>query len=699
MPRPLPCTPFPRAARLLLLPLVTLLPASPRAVADVPRNEQAVADVAAGRVDTARASWWGFDDTDATGALQAAIHSRARRVVIDNTGSPWRVTTISLPSDKEIVWEAGTVVEAQRGKFLGKGDCLFVASGQQNLTLRGEDATLRMHKQDYQNPPYEPAEWRHALEIRGCRNVTVEGLTFQNSGGDGIYLGAGRDGATNTDITIRRVVCVDNHRQGISVITAENLLIEDSTFRGTRGTAPQAGIDFEPNRPDERLVNCVLRNCHSEDNAGCGYLIYLGPLSRASTPVSLRFEQCTSQGCQQPSVYIGIANSQGLRSVTGRIEFADCRFDADAGGGLIIRGNETDGCQQRFVRCEIIRRDQHEKHAAPIIVEAPRSLEAGTGNIELSQCTVRDAIARQPIALIASPLAGLPGISGSLTSYDPAGERCYTIDASQLAAWFPGQGRVDQIVPYEFSWPELSWPDARPAATDAPAAQLVDEPPHMFHLRGEADLLVWGQAGEAVELLADLGTVAAHPLAEGNMTLVAPDGTPTQLVSAAHNGHTAYRFTPPASGTYCLQWRSGPHATFTPLRCAVPWALLQPPRGLHLFRCTGQLQFAVPAGVTRFALQVSGEGSAETVKATLRDAAGEVRGVQDNIAAPHVFVPQRDQADMPEVWTLTLENASTGVLEDVTIQTLGIPPVFAARQGHMFQARPGSAEPLQRLGE
>jgi hypothetical protein len=92
----------------------------------------------------------------------------------------------------------------------------------------------------------------------------------------------------------------------------------------------------------------------------------------------------------------------------------------------------------------------------------------------------------------------------------------------------------------------------------------------------------------------------------------------------------------------------------------------------------------VPTGVERFALQVSGEGTAETVQATLRDSAGQVVGQQDNIALPYVFVPQRDKTAATEIWSLTLEKASAGVLEDVTIQTLGIPPVFAAGKDQVF---------------
>ncbi len=49
-------------------------------------------------------------------------------------------------------------------------------------------ATLLMHKADYHKPPYRKAAGRHALTIRGCRNIKIHGLTFRNSGGDAFTL-------------------------------------------------------------------------------------------------------------------------------------------------------------------------------------------------------------------------------------------------------------------------------------------------------------------------------------------------------------------------------------------------------------------------------------------------------------------------------------------------------------------------------
>ena len=154
-------------------------------------NQQAIDDVAAGKIKEARASWWGFDETDSTASLQAAIDSRVPKLIVDNVGKPWIVDPIRLVSDQEIVFEQGTEVVAKRGSFKGTNDCLFTCRLQKNVTLRGEGAVLRMWRSDYDGAEYQRAEWRHVLSILSSENVKVYGLTLSESGGDGIYLGSG----------------------------------------------------------------------------------------------------------------------------------------------------------------------------------------------------------------------------------------------------------------------------------------------------------------------------------------------------------------------------------------------------------------------------------------------------------------------------------------------------------------------------
>lgn len=304
-------------------------------------NRQAVAEVEAGRRTTASAAWWGFDPQDGTKALQDAINSGAQRLLVPKMDGEWIVQPIFLASDQEIIFEEGVVVAAKPGAFKGVMDNLFSARGKTNINLRGSGAIFRMRKQDYTSEAYPKAEWRHALGLYGCSNVRIEGLTFRDSGGDGIYIGAGGEGANHpgygpfdpnlplfcSRVHIKDVVCDNNHRQGVSVTGADELLIENTRLANTGGTLPQSGIDFEPNSPGCRMSSIALRNCIIEDNAGSGIVFHFKQLDRQkSHPVSI-----TIGGTRVQNNRLAVYFSSDLSSATaprGRIIFyADNQMD------------------------------------------------------------------------------------------------------------------------------------------------------------------------------------------------------------------------------------------------------------------------------------------------------------------------------------------------------------------------------------
>jgi hypothetical protein len=350
-------------------------------------NQTAINLVKAGKTDVARASWWGFDPEDSTDVLQAAINSGVKTLIVDDLGKPWVVRPITLVGNQEIIFEHGVEVVAKRGEFKGKGDSLFTANDKQNISLIGYGATLRMRRDDYAGPDYEKAEWRMVLALHSCSNVKVYGLTLAESGGDGIYLGVHDDGGPCKDIHIKDVVCDKNYRQGISVISAENLLIEDTVLSNTAGTAPQAGIDFEPNRPGERLVNVVMRKCVSKGNKSCGYLFYLAPLNAESEPVSIRLENCKSIGNR--SSFNLTTGKTAEKAVRGTIEFDKCEFEGDESGVHVNKPLQA--CKLRLVNCTIddVARDKPD--------EAPVELVGQSAGVEIMDLLVRDALGRSPI--------------------------------------------------------------------------------------------------------------------------------------------------------------------------------------------------------------------------------------------------------------------------------------------------------------
>jgi len=285
------------------------------------------AAVPAARAQTeVRASAFGFDPSDATAALQAALDSSADTVVVDNVGSDWIVRPLVIRRDNlRIIFEPGVTVLAKPGGFPRTSDCLFTAEARSGLVFFGYGATLAMQKQEY-----TAGEGRHVISLRSCSNVRIEGLTLRDSGGDGIYVGrlARNPQFYSQDIHIGDVVCDNNRRQGISVISAQNVFIENSLLMNTEGTAPQAGIDFEPNGADERLVNCVVRNTRIQNNAGACIQFSLSRLSPASEPAWILIDgvHCSSAGSSDAVTYSGVPR--------GAVEVHNSLFENFKGTGV-----------------------------------------------------------------------------------------------------------------------------------------------------------------------------------------------------------------------------------------------------------------------------------------------------------------------------------------------------------------------------
>jgi len=407
-------------------------------------DPQAVQEVLAGKRHVANAAWWGFDEEDATDALQAAILSGARRVIVPNMGKDWIVRPIRLASNLELVLEDGVVITAKRGEFRGTGDSLFTAQDVTNLTIRGYGATLRMQKEDYivgkvllefgwnrWFGQYPRAEWRMALSLRGCTNLRVYGLTLKDSGGDGIFVAGGRQ-PYSKNVHIKDVVCDNHYRQGISVISAEDLVVEDSVFRNTWGTPPSSGVDIEPDTPAQRVRNVVFRNCRFEDNYGDGIEIFLANLKASSGEVSILFDNCRVSSRRGTGIRVTKLADDGPR---GWIEFRNCTVENTEGYGIKIQDKSSAAARVRFVNCTLrnVARNRMYRGTsggaagawAPIWLHLFRtSVTTRFGGIDFADCTVEDTRDR-PVLLFEETEGdyGLYDTTGNITVWNPAGAR------------------------------------------------------------------------------------------------------------------------------------------------------------------------------------------------------------------------------------------------------------------------------------
>lgn len=294
-----------------------------------------------------KVSSFGFDPDDSTRFLQAAFDSDAQVIIVDKMPTPWVTTPLKGFSNKRVIFEDGVEVVAKKGAFIGTGASLMHFVNCSNVTMSGK-ATLRMRKADYVKPPYVKSEHRHALNFYGCSNITIEGLTVVGSGGDGIYLGQGSGPCRN--IVLREVVCDDNHRQAVSVITVDGLLVERCTFKNTTGTPPAAGIDFEPNRKHQSICNVTMRDSVFENNAGCGIEFHLMHLDAGSPRISVLIENCRSVG-NRVAFKLACNSSSPVGEVRGSMVCRNCELDGSAGSAFTLMKRKENSVDLSFENC------------------------------------------------------------------------------------------------------------------------------------------------------------------------------------------------------------------------------------------------------------------------------------------------------------------------------------------------------------
>jgi len=249
------------------------------------------------RSDTLLLSELGYDENDSTDILQKALDSEYHTIVIPVKPGPWITRPLFINRDNiTIIFEKGAQLIAKRGSYRGRGDSLLSIDGVQNISIDGYGGIIRMWRDDYDKKPYEHSEWRSGIKILSSDNIKIAGLTIQGTGGDGIYISQlHREDYPlySSHVVIKDMQLIDNYRQGISVISVRNLLIDNCYIYGTKGTPPEAGIDFEPNRAMESLVNCQVINSQITHNNGAGILIWLKSLDSSSTPIEITIEKCT----------------------------------------------------------------------------------------------------------------------------------------------------------------------------------------------------------------------------------------------------------------------------------------------------------------------------------------------------------------------------------------------------------------------
>jgi hypothetical protein len=291
---------------------------------------------------------------DNSGNIQKALDSGDSTVIIPKAASSWLVgqPIYAKKPNQKIVFQPGVVVEAQPGAFK-KDTSTMITIFADNVTLSGYQATLKMRKADYQNPQlYTPSPFRHIVALRGAKNFVVEGLTLKDAGGDGLFVSHGQIVTGSVPANkyssgiIRDVVSDNNLRLGLSVMSAQDLLVENSTFQGSSGIAPSSGVDIEPDHDWQKLANITFKNNKFLNNSRNGIQLGLARYRGSNvSDISITFDGCTSTGNGEDGISINAHDAAFTDGPKGFVDFKNCNISGSGHNGIFIKSDHQNPLQ------------------------------------------------------------------------------------------------------------------------------------------------------------------------------------------------------------------------------------------------------------------------------------------------------------------------------------------------------------------
>jgi hypothetical protein len=307
----------------------------------------------------ARGDGW----TDDTEAFQTAVDSAARirgggAVIVPRSAGEYVISGVDLRSDVALELDAGAVVRAR--PELPEHRAVLRIRDVQNVRVVG--GVLDGSRQQQ-----EAGEHRHGIEVRGSKDIVIRAVAVRDCAGDGVYIGSSARRTFSSNVHVVNCALQRNRRQGISLISGRSVVIEGVRITDTRGTAPQAGLDIEPNEPREILEGIRVRDLFTARNAGGGILIALGRLAEGSAPPDIVI-----------SGHVSVDDEMGMRTasmpvaLSGRVVIEDTWWIRPGTHGFLARNWSADGPAIEVNRATVIDANQQqlasERYGAAVAV-------------------------------------------------------------------------------------------------------------------------------------------------------------------------------------------------------------------------------------------------------------------------------------------------------------------------------------------
>ncbi|AUR99322.1 pectate lyase superfamily protein [Vibrio phage 1.264.O._10N.286.51.F2] len=227
------------------------------------------------------------DDTDALIAALAAgttVEFGQNKTYLIRTGA-----NILTPNSNTVLNFNGSTVKAMPSNL--DSYHMFALEEVENITFN--NGFIEGERDEHTGTTGEQG---FCIAIRGAKDVVFNSMSLSKSWGDNIYIGIGPTVKYASNITMNACVLDRARRNGLSVVSVDGLAMNSCTISNTAGTAPEFGIDFEPNNNDERLRNISITNLRTVNNANSAVGFAIDKLDGGSTPVSISIDNYQDYG-------------------------------------------------------------------------------------------------------------------------------------------------------------------------------------------------------------------------------------------------------------------------------------------------------------------------------------------------------------------------------------------------------------------
>lgn len=602
---------------------------------------------------TVKASSFGYNPQDATECLQKALNSGAAKVIVDKQERDWLIRSIVVPSNTHIVLEPDVTIRAKPDAFHERVVVMIRIRDVENVIIEGgRNSCIAMPKTDYMDTKrYCFSEWRHAIAIGGSYHVTIRNLLIDGSGGDGIAVNRGRTRIENRDVTIDHVTMVNHHRLALGVGAVDGLLVRDCKMLDTMGTAPQAGMDFENNYPNEPMTNIRIERCLFSGNAAAGLMFILGNCNETTAPIKAVVEDCAFIGNKMSPLRIDCAPGQ-----KGEILFRNCRLATSGTEAICINNAQDNGIHIAFDGCTV---DATASQVSPVVFSANRLILEPFGNVDLGDTIIRRASEKTPLIAVEA-LEG-PGLSTSITGSNLRVKNelgAYRkVNLAPLIAQHKKRPELLEFKTVSFLTKEYTIPEDSKGATGA-----------QLRMRGTARFAQWVPAGGDITVHFRLQQVGKRDLKAEVEVMDANGGLSDKFILVGPEVFD-YRLTSQVGKAVLFQVKT--RANTVEIWSDGGGQAIPADRGVSLHMCNSELWFWVLAEQTEVKLEVYGE---EPLCATLYDASGAV--VQDlspRFKGRKIILAKRKPSQKDELWRLKCHR----VAEDYKLR-IGAPslPLF-----------------------